>query len=185
MSRTYCVSQLLGLGALFAALVALTGCLEETSGTDQDAIFSDTALSGGNADTTEIRELRLDAPRDAFDQYLLSPNTEFQIGWDLRFSDQPALEVFISPSRGTSHPETDRIYACDERIDPGSCRQSIVCAYDNRNRLQCAANGWSLGRSVTITRFLNHHDSYFVLRVSSTHNNLRQSATRSVRVALY
>ena len=163
--------------ALIAAL-AVSGCIDDNLEQTEQGIFSDTSLSGGGADDTQIREFAINTSK-VDGAYPLSVNTQYRFGWDVRYGSGVELSLYLSPSDTVADPEADLMYVCDEQAFPGSCRQSVECLYDNSNVLQCTG-----GRPVDVSRRLFER-SHLILKVSSQHNKTRDQATKTMAVELY
>lgn len=173
--------QLFNIILIFQYL--LTGCIEHNASGSTSGIFSDTPVSGGGSDGIRIHRLAVDKPRHS-SFYQVSPNENFRLGWDVEFGASPSLVVFLSPTRSVTHPNAVRLYQCNERVFSGDCRQSVVCRYDNQNRLACSA-----GRSVSTSRGKNisdwiNQDAFLVFRLQAQQQSLVQSRTRAEGIRL-
>ena len=161
--------------------LSVSACTEdwwEVSDDDQ-GIYSDTALSGGGSQNTEIREFSIDTLRQD-GAYDLSVNTYYRVGWDIQFGEEVRLSLYFSPSRSTNDPEADLLYTCDEKDQLGSCVQSVQCRYTNLNRLECTG-----GRSVDVSDHL-FDESFLILRLSSQHApDTRQTASEGLTIRLF
>lgn len=162
---------------MLAVLYLLTGCIESKSSVSTSGIFSDTPVSGGGSDAIRINRLAVDKPRQTR-IYQVSPNENFRVGWDVEYGASPSLVLFLSPTRSAIHPDAVRLYQCNERVFSGDCRQSVVCRYDNQNRIACnAGKGVSTSRGQQISDWINQ-DVYLVFRLQSLQRSLVQVRTR-------
>ena len=164
-------------------IITITGCVDPESTSSASGLSRET-LSGSGSSTTRIRQLEIDDRRGSVTPVQLSPNTAFDVSWEVEFGTRPSLSLYIAASRHPGGFRSHVVYECDESGSGDICRESVECEYDNSNRLSCSGDGRFHSGSVPVGELLNER-SYLILELSSQHGDgLRRSDEKARAIRL-